>query len=240
QMQGLYSTEDNEHPGGCQMIGQTLVVAHENGASHLPAKSWIAFYDAAQPEAIQEVNRMYMDGIDARGRRFPLIAKGQATCVAISRLANQHYLLFALDGRRSLKRKKAWFFLSTTTELATTEWVFHQLWQQQEALPNEAVWREYESMAMLTDCEKGQLFLCCFTGQGTRNAIDVFELRLNERGYFHLIKVMEKEVRTRSGGASFRAGASFHVDPNHQLILYAVEKDETGQWMMVEEFVGAR
>ena len=229
QMKALFSTKDNEHPGGCQIIGQTLVVAHENGAAHLPAQSWLSFYDVAQPTKITEVNRFYMDGSDANETSFPLIAKGQATCVAITRLQNEHYLLFALDGRRSLRRKKGWFFLSTHTDLATTDWEYRQLWQQQETLPNGDVWRAYESLHLLADCKNGQLYLCCFNGSKTNNAIDVFELTFSPKGKIVLQKVLEKTVNTRSGGASFRAGATFHITPDQQLVLYTVEKDEMGK-----------
>ncbi|MEM9824534.1 MAG: hypothetical protein AAF985_25835 [Bacteroidota bacterium] len=236
-MRHFYSTHDNHHPGGCQMIGQTLVVAHENGQKDLPAQSWISFYDAKNPKAIKEVNRLYLDGTDAAGQSFPIIAKGQATCVAISRLPNQHYLLFALDSRESLKKKKGWFFLSTSTDLQQTDWVYRQFWQQQETLPHEDSWQTYHNIGLIEDCQDGQLYLCAYAGKGTKNVIDVFQLLFQESGTIALKKVMEKKVFTRSKGASFRAGSTLHISPDHELILYAVEKDEKGRWMMVEEFV---
>ncbi len=232
----LFSTNDNRHPGGCQIIGQTLLVTHESGVRDMKDKSWISFYDVSNPADMRETSRLYMDGTDILGQTYPLTPAGQADAVGIAKLEDGRYLLLAMESRRRMKNDVAWFFVSTTNDLNNTEWEFRQFWQQTELIPGRKDWRVYENINLVTNCSDGQIYLLGFHGVGRNNYLDVFSLNLDLKDRIIVKRVLIKAIRTRLGGASFRAGGTVHVTPANDLVLYGIEKAELGFWMMIEEF----
>ncbi len=236
KMSHFYSTEDNKHPGGCQIIGHTLAVAHEAVQDTLLSPTWISFYDVSDPIHIREVNRFNFRGMDSYGTPFFMSDNGQAMCVGLTRLADGRYLMLALESRRRLSSDIGWFFVSTGKDLSTTSWQFLQMWHQDMLLPGKHAFRTYENINLVTDCRNGQIYMLGFFGNGKNNAIDVFKIGHLDQGLIYLEKVFEKEVKTRTGGASFRAGGSLHVTPEGRPVIYAVEKVDRGKWLTIEEF----
>jgi len=236
QSRQLFSTEDNHHPGGCQIIGQNLAVAHYSGKTELPSTAWISFYDVSDPMNISETNRFYFDGTDDLDQVYHLGDEAQATGVALIRLKDNRYLMFAIESRRMLKYDIGWFYISNNTDLENPQWKFIQFWHQEDLLPNSRAFLVYENIQLITDCGTGKIFMLGFIGWGTRNVVDVFTLDIDDQKIV-LKKVLQKEMKTRKGGASFRGGASVHITPDHEMVLYAVEKEEIGKWMMIEEFI---
>lgn len=230
------STDDNKHPGGCQIIGNTLLVAHEAGDEDLPAQTWISFYDVSDPITSYESRRFYFDGTDDLGNSYPLTDRGQANNIGMVQLKDGRYLMLAMESRRRLKYDVALFFISSNDQLKNTKWEYRQVWHQLDLVSNPMDWRVYENINLVTDCTDGQIYLLGFHGNGQNNAIDIYNLFLDSNQLIRFKKVMEKEVITRNGGATFRAGASVHITPDNQPVIYGVEKSERGDWMMVEEF----
>jgi hypothetical protein len=236
KMEQFYTTNDNKHPGGCQLIGHQLAVAHETATDDTADPTWISFYDVSNPEHISESNRFCFNGIDAVGNPYFLTNKGQAICVGLTKLENGKYLMLALESRRRLPSDVGWFFISTTDNLKNTDWEFIQFWHQDDLLPAKNEFRTYENINLVTDCADGNIYMLGFYGKGKSNAIDVFHITTNIDNTITLEKVFEKKVKTRSGGASFRAGASIHITPDNKLVLYCVEKADSGKWLTIEEF----
>lgn len=236
RIKSFFTTSDNKHPGGCQVIGHHLVVAHEGAHDSIAEPSWISFYDVSDPSRVSEVNRFVFDGLDALGIPYLMSDKGQAMCVGVTQLYNGHYLMLALESRRRLPMDIGWFFMSTGTDLQSTGWEYIQLWHQNDLLPDSDAFRTYENINLVTDCDDGKMYMLGFYGKGRKNFIDVFSLATTEGDKIVLEKVLEKPVSTRSGGASFRAGGSIHVTPDNHLVIYAVEKSDRGKWLTIEEF----
>jgi hypothetical protein len=162
--------------------------------------------------------------------------KGQADCVGITQLENEHYLMFALESRRRRSIDVGWFFISTSKDLETTNWKYHQFWSQDLLLPNEKDLRTYENIELVTECETGEIYLLGFFGNGRSNAIDVFVLEKGLNDKITLRKIFERKIRTQAGGATFRAGASIHITPDHNIMLYSVAKSPKNNWLSIEEF----
>jgi len=235
-MKNLYSTGDNKHPGGSQLIGHNFAVAHEAVIGGMEAPTWISFYDVSDPEQIGEINRFCFNGADADGTSYFMTKKGQAMCVGLNRLESGHYLMFALESRRRMPTDVGWFFLSSSTDISTTDWQFIQSWSQEDLLPGKNDFRTYENINIITDCSSGHLYMLGFYGKGRSNTIDVFRIINDPNGKIKLEKVLEKKIKTSRNGASFRAGAAVHVTPENELVLYTIQKSGNRNWVTIEEF----
>ena len=232
----FYSTEDNIHPGGCQIVGQYLAVAHEGTSNDLDYPGWISLYDVSDPEGIEECNRLIFNGEDVNGNRYAMTANGQADCVGISKLENGHYLMFALESRRRSSVDVGWFFISTSTDIKTTEWEYLQFWTQEDLIPSKKELRTYENIALVTECTTGNICLLGYYGNGRSNGIDVFGLELNSEGVITIEKLFDKKIKTRAKGATFRAGASIYVNSDREIVLYSIEKTPSDNMLLIEEF----
>jgi hypothetical protein len=230
----FFSTADNKHPGGCQLIDNTLAVAHYGANTAMPGKGWISFYDIGA-NSIKEVNRFYLNGIDDRGGVYPIGKTFGPTSVAITQLANGWYLMFAFEARHKIKYNAGWFFVSKNKGLADAQWEFMQYWHETDLHATEAM-PIYENVNLLSDCTTGTLYLLGFKGKRHQNLIDVYELTSDGEGRMSLIKKMQKRVTTSKRGASFRAGGSIFISSHGDIIIYAVEKNSNNESLVIEEF----
>lgn len=216
----------SEHPGGLQLCGQILVVAQDP----LRAAPFISFVDVANPRKPVFIGHLTLDGAHGEGK-----PKG-VTCAALTRLADQHYLLFVY--RYSSSRPdgyRGWFFRSREPFLnQNTGWTLQHQFGAQNNQAHAAWSHACDNMTLLNQAD-GALYLVAVRGQFTDNHLDVYRL---EGDTPQLTFCFRQPVRTRPFGATFRAGASLHITPDRQLVIYASEKAGGGRIrnLMVEEF----
>lgn len=230
----FFSSGDNRHPGGCQLIGNTLAVAHYGADAALPGKGWISFYDISA-NSIKEVNRFYLNGKDGQGNVYPTGKTFGPTSVAVTQLANGWYLLFAFEARHKLKYNVSWFFVSRNEKLADAQWEFMQYWHEYDLNTSQSM-PIYENVNLIGDCTTGAIYLLGFKGKRQQNFIDVYEVAIDEKGIVSLSKKMRKTVTTSKRGATFRAGGSVFISTHGAIAIYAVEKNSKGRNLVIEEF----
>lgn len=211
------------HPGGMQLCGRILAVA-QTAANDPP---WIDFFDLQNPARPIVLTRL--------GLRPPQIAEDPpgVTSVALTRNRAGHYLCFAYRySSDNARRHHGWLFESNTPFVnANTGW---QLRAHFDAQSFPAGWREpYESIGFIGQSD-GTLFLAGMGGFQTVNYVDLFRCSDNPSA---LRYVITKPVSTRSGGASFRAGASLFITRPGWLALYTSQMYNAGYGQLtMEEF----
>jgi hypothetical protein len=156
-------------------------------------------------------------------------------------LSNRRYLLFVVGPSGD---KEGWFFTSKGTNVATTTWRFRQHWTSKATLNSAGhlapgKWRTFQSANFVTEAPTGELYLVGMketSGARKRNGLFIYRVTMH-RGRLTFLFEGKKAVRTRIGGATFRAGGSIHVGPRGEVVAYAIEKAQGfARTLTLEEF----
>ena len=233
--------DGSDHPGGLQLVGQTLALAVSCAAADgCRGQTFVQLDDLSHPAAR-----------DTLLQRVPLFRQGEphrathATSVAMAKLRDGTYLMF-VQGKDD--KREGWFYRSDRPELGPdTEWRFVDYFRGGPSWDG-----RYQSTSLLTDCDSGKLYLL---GTGNRSYGPTVRPRLTpalvgellsmfvrgalDRGreLLHLFElgrggrhIAMKRVHAASweprghGFCTFRAAASAYVTPDGGLALYCTAR----------------
>jgi hypothetical protein len=237
-----HPVESSDHPGGLQMLGQTLALAAScDSAKGCTGRTFVEFHDLSEPSAR-----------DTRLQRFFLFRQGEpyatphATSVAVAKERDGRYLMF-VHGKDD--RREGWFYRSDADRIGPeTQWRYIDHFQ------GDASWDgKYQSTTLLSECGSGDLYLLGTGNPSYRATLKprwspgiVADLLLfllvdgavhEGRELLHLFKLEQKgshidmrRVYTaswqpdRGAYCSFRAGATAYVTPEGRLALYCTTR----------------
>ncbi len=231
----------SDHPGGLQMIGQTLALAVSCAkAKGCRGRAFVQFDDLSHPAASETLLQ-----------RVPLFLQGEphrarhATSVAVAKLRDGSYLMF-VQGKDN--KNEGWFYRSDRDQIGPdTQWQFIDYFRGGPSWDG-----RYQSTSLLTDCDSGKLYLLgtgnpsygptvkprltpalvgellsMFVRGGVQRGVELLHLfELGERGgHIAMKRVYEAGWRPDGHGfCTFRAAASAYVTPDGGLALYCTTR----------------
>jgi hypothetical protein len=204
---------ETHHTGGIQVIGRMVFVPYE-----APGLDRVGIYDLGDPPHAARIGTVTL-GTTSAGDRA-----GAANMVAVARMASGYYVLLVNRSNSGITD----VYVSSATGLAKDmTWnrvdgrVFRDLDTHWSTSKN-----TYQNMNFVTDCESGQLYLVALMQD------DHFGSPWNANNVVHLYRApavdgrltlehVATQIFGRSGNTcEMRGGASVHVTPSGEMILY--------------------
>jgi hypothetical protein len=237
-----HPVESSDHPGGLQMLGQTLALAAScDSAKACNGRTFVEFHDLRNPSARE-----------TRLERFALFHQGEphavphATSVAVAKERDGRYLMF-VQGKDD--KREGWFYRSDADRIGPeTQWSYIDHFR------GGATWDgKYQSTTMLSECDSGDLYLLgtgnpsyhatlkprlspaivadlllFFLVDGAVNTghelLHLFKLE-QSGGHIDMRRVYATSWQPDPGAfCTFRAGATAYVTPDGRLALYCTTR----------------
>jgi uncharacterized protein with LGFP repeats len=211
-----YPVTNTDHPGGLQMLGQTMVVAADCARSpgckgqHF-AQNFVDFYNLTDPANAKHIHRFPLDGSQGEPGQFPSTSseQGGVTAPAVVKMQNGRYLMFILGSGGH----QGWLYVSNTPYINNnTQWLYIQDWTTAHVLPDDRHWLgsggsritskpAIESVGFVTDCQTGFIYLLAFHSEGFRPNVPIVKERLgNNKARLYRLEVNSQNFV--SGGIS--------------------------------------
>lgn len=239
----VFPIEGVDHPGGLQVIGQTLVFATHAGESSIGPS--VYFYDLSNLDRYVEGTPAYDEDLTSLDARMSVInlrsdfnwneigVEGPpdgTSAVAIVRMSSGSYLM-AVQGGSTSHHREMWFFRSLTNrELSpATEWIFDSYHEYD-------LTRGAENINFITECS-GAIFLAHTTNETEpildplTNFMAVSRLKTDASGKFIVDRWPPLEDYLVIGLdavdndiCNFRAAGNVYVTPTGRLVIYCSEK----------------
>lgn len=238
----VFPIEGVDHPGGLQVIGQTLVFATHAGESSIGPR--VYFYDLSYLDRYVEGTASYDENLTSLDARMSVVdlrsdfdwneagvegPPNTTSAVAIVRMESGTYLM-AVQGGSTSTHRKIWFFRSVTNrELSqSTEWIFDSFHEYD-------LTRGAENINFITECS-GSIFLAHTTNETEpildpiTNFMTTVRLKTDSAGKF-LVDSWALEDNLSIGVdavdndiCNFRAAGNIYVTPKGRLLIYCSEK----------------
>ncbi len=244
-------TEEFNHPGGLQTLGQYLLVGADGNVGHSRKTAVFTLWDMSDPVSPREVWQPHWE-----------LAKGNANSVGISKLGDGRYLMV-----RALRdgKKLEFYLLGTDIEKSPTAHDDDILWDRwdpgelQSQLTKidgspDRSWGDfgggigqagYQNTNIVKECGTGELYLIATHGRrpsgGGSDVIEVYRLEIptkrpdpDKPGDGVVITKVARRTLFPSGNAGARQGdlqaaAGVYISPHNKLYLYATEHGVTGK-----------
>lgn len=143
--QFYYPIYGTRHPGGMSSAGTFVAVAVEGEDS-----AWIEFYDFSRGTGSEAALGSFTLGNSDEVPTPSTAISG----VALTRLSNEHYLLFVLGKDTS---EDGWFYMSDSTELdENTEWEFVDYVDKSDSTGS---FGRYQNAQFITECDSGDVYM---------------------------------------------------------------------------------
>lgn len=221
-----YPIEGLDHAGGLQAIGRHVVMASDcDKHDKCGPFGWMHVFNLSDPLSPNAFVQAMRIGDRGEAGRIDTV-----TSAAMAKLETGQFLLFVL-GKDSAH--EGWFYVSEGTRLAPdTNWVYAGHWQR----PLGGAY-EFQNTQLVTECGSGDLYLIGSGNSDYDGSVDdvaqtIFGLTPG-KNHLGLLKIgrgpegvtMDVIVARQfepSGGdyCTFRAGASVHATPGHDLVMY--------------------
>jgi hypothetical protein len=216
---------ETQHTGGIQVIGHTVFIPYE-----APGLDRVGIYDLGDPADAKRIGTVTL-GTTSGGHRV-----SSANMVAVARMASGYYALLVNRSNSGITD----VYVSGSTRITTsTTWnrvdsrVFRDLDTNWSTSKN-----TYQNMNFVTDCRSGQLYLVGLMQD------DHFGSPWNAHNIVHLYRApavdgrltlehVATQVFGRAGNTcEMRGGASVHVTPSGEMIVYCTSGWSSGRDVM--------
>jgi hypothetical protein len=235
QLARFWGRGRSPHPGGLAQCGHVLAAAQDPEQGF----AFVSLIDGRDPSHPAFMGQLVLDDTALTSPPPTLPSEGEQglSCVAITRLADGHSLLFAYRYSANSGHYHAYLFRSEQATLtAATSWKHLTTLTRGHGLPNN--WEpQIENVAFLNQRDGG-IFVAALYGGPIRSHVDLYQLVGSNVAELALERRSAKTLHTMLGGGTLRAGGALHITPSRKLVVYAVQKehgDAIGN-MLIEEF----
>ncbi len=216
-------THQQDHPGGIQALGRTLVSGSDG-----PNGTLVDFYDASNPHRVIHLNRLKIDGSQGEKEMEPGGKGASAHFISAAKLRDGRYLLFVAKHHRDFfqsTRGKAWAYVSDTKSIQSqTKWKYISF----VSFTPQGI--AYQGANLITEASTGKLYLAMMRPDLLmKNYIDLWEVKANPKSKeiddsIKIKLVHTQTVWSRGNGGTFDAGGGIHITPQGKMLIYMIDR----------------
>jgi hypothetical protein len=234
-----FPIEGLDHAGGLQAIGQHIVMASNcDKADKCGSNGYIHTYNLADPLSPNAWETAMRIGDQGEPGNV-----GTVTSAAMVRLATGQFLMFVLGKDTA---HEGWFYVSEGTVLSgETRWIYNGYWQRNLNGAN-----EYQNTQLVTECGSGDIYMIgsgnadydgkvgggdilqtAFGVTPGNNHLSLLKVSLGDPNYANMDVVSVRDFHPGDGDyCTFRAGASVHVTPDNNMVVYCSTRKANEDW----------